>query len=103
MGERFSTVAVDETVTRAGADAARPPILLAGPVLEVAFPGAGVRDVAHGLEVVPNGVVVLLEVGGNVQAAQVEQWTTDLAWLIATAVNTRARLYFVRSEDPVNV
>lgn len=74
-----------------------------GPVLEVLFPASGVaRDIQHGLGVVPTGYVILLELGGQVRASSITSWSKDLAFLQADAANTRARLFFVTTEVPIN-
>lgn len=74
-----------------------------GPILEVLFAASGVaRDVQHGLGAVPSGYVVLLELGGHVRASSITDWTTDLAFLQADAANTRARLFFVTTEVPLD-
>lgn len=75
------------------------PVVAVGPVLEVAFTGIGVRDVAHGLGVAPDGVWVLLQAGGTVVAAQVHLWSASVAWLQASAANTRARLCFFKLQE----
>jgi hypothetical protein len=67
-----------------------------GPWLEVHFAAAATtRDVQHGLDVVPTGYELLLEVGGYVRATNIMDWTTELAFLQADNANTRARLRFV--------
>ena len=77
------------------------PILLAGPVLEIAFPAAATRrDVQHGLGTIPTGFVVLATQGGNVQSFDLANWTSELAFLSADAANTRVRGYFVVTEEP---
>lgn len=71
------------------------PFAAIGPVLEVVFPAATTaRDIAHGLRATPDGYFVVLESGGFVRAIDVSRWTETIAWLEATAVNTRARVCF---------
>jgi hypothetical protein len=72
-------------------------------VLEVTFPAANTtRDVQHGMGQVPTGVIVIAAVGGNVRCSDLTTWTTDLAFLQADAANTRARLYFIVTEVPID-
>lgn len=79
------------------------PILLYGPVLEIAFQASATRrDVQHGLKVIPTGFIVIATQGGNVQAFDLANWTPDLAFLSADANNTRVRGYFVVTEVPTN-
>lgn len=99
---RFSDAATESAIDR-GLDDARGRVLAEGPVLEVHFPVANVpRDVAHGLDVRPTGYQLILEVGGHVRATNVTDWTPEIAFLQADANNTRARLWFVLTEDPID-
>lgn len=72
--------------------------------LEIVFPSSGVElDVEHGMGAVPIGVLVLAAEGGNVQCSRVAAWTETLAFLVADAANTRARVMFVRTvEEPID-
>lgn len=71
------------------------PIAVRGPVVEIVFPTAGVvRDVPHGLERVPDGYVVILEDGGFVRSTTYSRWSDQIAWMVSTADNTRARVCF---------
>ncbi len=71
-----------------------------GPVLEVTFPSMAFRvDVAHGLGQVPTGYHIVLQAGGLVQAVDVDQWTDTVAYLQATADYTRARVFFVVTDE----
>ena len=71
------------------------PIARVGPVIEVTFPAAAAaRDIPHGLDGVPDGYFIVLQSGGVVTATQVTSWTRDIAWMTASATNTRARLCF---------
>jgi len=98
----YSTPATEAAIARA-IDDERGAILAEGPVLEVYFPVAGTRlDVAHRLGATPQGYVTLLEVGGSVRGIDVPQWTPELAYLVADANHTRARLFFVVTEVPIN-
>lgn len=75
-----------------------------GPLLEVTFPSAAYRlDVAHGLGVVPTGYKVLFLQGGNIKAVDVAQWTDQVAYLESDADLTRARLYFVLTDEVTRV
>lgn len=79
------------------------PFLDRSPVYEVTFPAANTaRDVQHGMGVIPTGVIVLVAVGGNVRCSDLTRWTGELAFLQADAANTRARVYFVVTEVPIN-
>lgn len=67
-----------------------------GDPIEVLLPVSGTRvTVAHGLGRIPDGVLVLLSLGGNVRATDYSRWTTTAATLVADANNTRARVIFV--------
>lgn len=73
-----------------------------GRVLEVTFPAATTRrDVAHGLGVVPDGVLVLAAITGNVRAVDLHRWTADTAYLEADVANARARVLFVTAREGV--
>jgi hypothetical protein len=79
------------------------PILAYSRVLEVSFPAANVkRDVQHGLSATPTGVIVLLAIGGAVRGSDITSWSPTLAYLQADSANTRARVVFVVTEDPIN-
>lgn len=68
-----------------------------GPPIECLLPVSGTpAAVEHGLGRIPDGAVVLLALGGNVRAASITSWTTDTAFLVADANNTRARIIFVK-------
>lgn len=79
------------------------PILAYGPVLEIAFPASGTRrDVQHGLGAIPTGFITIATQGGNVQAYDLVNWTTSLAFLVADAANMRVRGFFIVTETPTN-
>lgn len=101
MSERFLTPAVDEALDRVQR-AIEQRFSLVGPWLDIHFVAANTpRDVQHALDEIPTGYQVILEVGGHVRGANIMDWTKDLAFLQADAVNTRARLRFVVTrEDP---
>lgn len=66
-----------------------------GPVVEVTFPAAASkRDVAHGLQQIPTGFLVVWS-DGPVYAEPGLQWTKELAWLRAPNANTHARIIFL--------
>jgi hypothetical protein len=74
-----------------------------GPVVEVFCAVAGNRAaVSHGLGRVPDGYLVVLELGGQVLGVDVTQWTTELAFVVSTQNNTRARLTFVVAQEVRN-
>lgn len=75
------------------------PFAAVSEVLEVFFPGTGVADVAHGMSAIPDGVLVLLQVGGTVVAANVASWDRTRAYLQASAANTRAIVIFVTFKE----
>lgn len=76
------------------------PIREVGRILEIHFPAANTRrDVPHGLARVPDGYFVVLESEGLVRAVDVTTWTRDVAWLAASANNTRARLVFYTLQE----
>jgi hypothetical protein len=103
MSRPFADAGTQVALDRAIAEA-RGRIRQEGPVLEVEFPIADTaRDIAHGLGRVPTGVIVVLQSGGVVTATDVARWTADLAYLAADTAHTRARLYFVVTEDPRRV
>lgn len=78
------------------------PFASVGRVLEVVFPAANTRrDIPHGLGVVPDGYFLVLASGGVVTATDVHLWTADVAWLMASAVNTRARVLFYTLQEGV--
>lgn len=77
-------------------------VTMEGPVLEVLFTAAGSQPIEHGLGETPTGVIVTLAYGGNVQATRVAEWSRDRAYLLADAVPTRARVYFVLTEAPTH-
>lgn len=71
------------------------PVAIAGPVLELTFPTAATRrDVPHGLPTTPDGYWLLLQSGGQVSAVDVHLWSPTIAWLVAGADNTWARVCF---------
>lgn len=70
-----------------------------GPVLDVFFAATDVRDIAHGLGVIPDGYHVLLAVGGTVLAADVHRWTDRVCWLQASDANTRIRVVFFKLQE----
>lgn len=79
------------------------PVRAFGPVLEVLGVNAGdPMAIAHGLGRVPDGYLVLMTIGGQVQATQVTGWTDQLAYLVADTDNTRARVVFVAVEEVRN-
>jgi hypothetical protein len=89
-------VAIDRALTEA-----RGRVRQESRVFECEFPlAATARDIAHGMGVVPTGVIILLQSGGLVAAKQVSLWTAEIAYLSATAPHTRARFYFVVTEAP---
>ena len=93
--ERFIPRAENEAIDAATGALVAFPLGVVGPPLEVVFPAAATRrDIPHGLGVVPDGVFVVLQSGGVVTATDVHLWTPNVAWLMASAVNTRARLIF---------
>lgn len=75
-----------------------------GPWIDVPFPKKNtIRDVQHRMPVTPNGYLLALTVGGNIQAVNLTTWTPTLAYLQADADNTVARICFVvTNEVPVN-
>jgi hypothetical protein len=74
-----------------------------GPVLEVLCAGAGDPvAIAHGVGGVPDGLLVLMAIGGQVQATSVTGWTDQLAYLVADTDNTRVRVVFVAVEEVRN-
>lgn len=81
--------------------------LVARPVtsrrLRVTFPAANtVRDIAHGLDGIPDGYV-LEWADGVVYAEPGVQWTRDLAYLRATAANVHAIVtFYIASEDALD-
>lgn len=83
----------------------RLPITAVGPVLEVEFPAAGVRrDIAHGLNAVPHGYVVILSSEGTIYAVDVASWSPTLAFFKASANYTRARIaFYTLQEGVINV
>jgi len=85
----------------AGFDALRLlPLAAVGPVLQVTFPAANTRrDIPHGLGVVPDGYLVVLQNGGVIIATDVHLWTTEAAWLQASAANTIARVVFFALQE----
>lgn len=79
------------------------PIEKWGPPLEVLLPVAGTAGaVEHGLGEIPDGLLVLLVLGGNVRAHNYTRWTTTTAWLVADANNTRARVCFITTRKDVS-
>jgi hypothetical protein len=79
-----------------------PATSLVGPVQEVYLPAAGTAvPVAHEIGAIPDGYQIWLAYGGNVRAAQVEDWTDTLAFLVADANHTRARVSFVTITEGV--
>lgn len=96
----YSTPEVDAAIARA-ADDLTGRVRQEGPVLEVLFQSSvDRRDVAHGLGTIPTGFITVLEVGGQVEGVDVASWTPELAYLTADA-GCRARLFFVKTEEPV--
>ena len=92
---RAVDAATNQAITDAGAARLELPYAALGPVLEIEFPVAATRrDIPHGLGQVPAGYHVLLASGGLVTAVDVDQWTTTVAWLSASANYARARLVF---------
>lgn len=72
-------------------------------VFDVYFPDTTVRDVAHGLGETPDGVLIYLQVGGYVLTPAPHTWTKDVAYLQASAAETRARVqFFVLRENIIN-
>ena len=93
--DRFLAQPENEGLARAQSATVQP-YAAVGPLLEVLFPVANTRrDVLHGLGAVPTGYQIVLEVGGQITGFDVVNWTADLAFLQASAANTRARLRFV--------
>ena len=79
------------------------PYLDRSKTFDVLFTAANTpRDVQHGMGQIPTGVIVIAAVGGNVRCSDLTTWTADLAFLQADAANTRARLYFIVTEVPVD-
>lgn len=100
--DRFLERRAGEAIDRARQELATP-ILDYGPVVEVLLEVAGTpAAVTHGLGRIPDGYLPVLEIGGNVQAYAFTTWTTDLAWLVASANNTRARVTFVAVREVRN-
>jgi hypothetical protein len=78
------------------------PVAFWGRVVEVYFPAATVRvPIAHGLDGVPEAYQVWMTVNGEVRAADVPEWTHDVAYLVATVDHTRARVQFVLLREEV--
>lgn len=72
-------------------------------VFEVLFTAANkTRDIQHGMGVTPTGVVIIAAVGGAVRCSDLTTWTDRLAFLQADTAKTRARLYFILTEVPVD-
>lgn len=68
--------------------------------LTVHFPAADTpREIAHELQQVPDGYLVILSVGGTVQAENPINWTDQLAVLRASQNNTVARVIFVTTRE----
>lgn len=89
-----------ESVEAAAAALPLLPLREIGRILEVHFPVANTRrDVPHGLSRVPDGYFLILESEGLVRAVDVTTWTRDVAWLSASANNTRARLVFYTLQE----
>lgn len=83
---RFASTSTNEALARSealfGSD------LVFGPLLRIDFPTAGaVRQVAHGLEVRPDGFLVARATGAVYQV-QWTDWTADVALLQAPAAHT---------------
>jgi len=94
--------ALDAIVTAVRKQLVRVPLGVVGPVLEVVFPAANTpRDLAHGLGVVPDGYLVVLQSRGMIYAVDVDRWTTEVAWLQASVAQTRARVLFYRLQEGV--
>jgi len=69
---------------------------------EVSFPNnTDTIDVAHGLGAVPDGMLKLVEVGGTVEAVTPHLWSTTVAYLKASAANTRARVVFITLRESI--
>lgn len=95
MAQPYGDQASNKAVEGLRAEPLALPYAALGPIIEVAFPFAAVpRDVPHGLGQVPDGYHVLLESLGVLTAVDVAQWTRDIAFLQASANNTRARVLF---------
>jgi hypothetical protein len=102
-GERFVSPEVAVALDRVREDL-RGPVAQWGPALEVYLPAAGVRvPVAHGLSAVPTGYQVWLSVGGDVRAADVTEWTHDVAFVVGSDDHTRARVQFVLLREEVRL
>jgi hypothetical protein len=79
------------------------PFLDFGPMLEIHFKAASTRrDVRHGMDTIPTGFLVIAQQGGTVRSFDIANWTPDLAFLEATAADTRVRGCFVKTEDPTD-
>lgn len=95
MGAPFVDAATNQAVKALHGALVGLPYAAIGPILEVVFPVANTRrDLPHGLGQVPDGYHVLLQSGGVLTATDVALWTPQVAWLMASANNTRARLIF---------
>lgn len=97
--DRYTDHPTAAAVDASSREQIRLPLAALGPVLQVAFPLAATRrDIPHGMGVVPDGFFTYLASEGTLVATDVELWTADVAWLVASADNTIARLQFFTLE-----
>ncbi len=98
---RFNDAATARAVDRVAQELASP-FAQVGPALEVFLPAVGDEAaVEHGLGCIPDGYLLLLTVGGTVQAARPDAWTETTAYLVADANNVRVRLMFVQCRKEI--
>lgn len=98
MLDRFLEAPVAQAIDDA-APALELPFAQMSSVLDVDFTSTSVADIAHGMSAVPDGVMVLLQVGGTVTAANLTGWDRSRAYLQASAANTRALVVFVTFKE----
>jgi hypothetical protein len=70
--------------------------------VDIFVPAAGVRQVAHQLGTVPDGFLIVRSTGILV-AAQIDQWTADLAYVQAVVPTRAVLVFYTLREEPIVV